>query len=116
MAKIQFLQLPVPPPTYFAATGNVPLAAASLASALSSKEDPIPNISPVVIPPEDTDQMGDLMLLEKMEKEGADFVGISLYLWNTERSLYLANELKKNPKKLKSSSEALRLMRTTHSF
>lgn len=98
MAKIQFLQLPVPPPTYFAATGNVPLAAASLASALSSKEDPIPNISPVVIPPEDTDQMGDLMLLEKMEKEGADFVGISLYLWNTERSLYLANELKKKSK------------------
>ncbi len=98
MAKIQFLQLPVPPPTYFAATGNVPLAAASLASALSSKEDPIQNISPVVIPPEDTDQMGDLMLLEKMEKEGADLVGISLYLWNTERSLYLANEIKKKSK------------------
>ena len=71
MAKIQFLQLPVPPPSYFAATGNVPLAAASLASCLESKEDPILGISPTVIPPEDTDSLGDLDLIDRICKEGA---------------------------------------------
>jgi hypothetical protein len=98
MAKIQFLQLPVPPPSYFAATGNVPLAAASLASCLESREDPILGISPTVIPPEDTDSLGDLDLIDRICKEGPDFLGLSLYLWNTERSLYIAKEVKKrNP-------------------
>lgn len=100
MAKIQFLQLPVPPPSYFAATGNVPLAAASLAAALESKEDPISGIEPSVISPEDTDQMGDLQLIEKINREGADFLAISLYLWNTERSLYIANQVKRTAKEV----------------
>lgn len=73
MAKIQFLQLPVPPPSYYAATGNVPLAAASLASCLESKEDPVLGIKPFVIPPEDTDSLGDLELIERIVKEGPDF-------------------------------------------
>ncbi|GBF40913.1 Fe-S oxidoreductase [Leptospira ellinghausenii] len=98
MAKIQFLQLPVPPPSYFAATGNVPLAAASLASCLESKEDPIQGIVPSVISPEDTDFLGDKDLIDRICKEGPDFLGLSLYLWNTERSLYIAKEVKKrNP-------------------
>ncbi|MBL0954166.1 MAG: radical SAM protein [Leptospira sp.] len=98
MAKIQFLQLPVPPPSYFAATGNVPLAAASLASCLESKEDPIQGIVPSVISPEDTDSLGDKDLIDRICKEGPDFLGLSLYLWNTERSLYIAKEVKKrNP-------------------
>ncbi|TGL90949.1 radical SAM protein [Leptospira congkakensis] len=98
MAKIQFLQLPVPPPSYFAATGNVPLAAASLASCLESKTDPVKGITPYVVSPEDTDSLGDKELVDKITKEGPDFLGLSLYLWNTERSLYIAKEVKKrNP-------------------
>lgn len=98
MAKIQFLQLPVPPPSYFAATGNVPLAAASLASCLESKDDPVKGITASVISPEDTDSLGDINLIDRICKEGPDFLGLSLYLWNTERSLYIANEVKKrNP-------------------
>ncbi|MCW7470269.1 B12-binding domain-containing radical SAM protein [Leptospira kanakyensis] len=98
MAKIQFLQLPVPPPSYYAATGNVPLAAASLASCLESKEDPVKGIHPIVVSPEDTDSLGDKELVDKIAKEGPDFLGLSLYLWNTERSLYIAKEVKKrNP-------------------
>lgn len=95
MAKIQFLQLPVPPPSYYAATGNVPLAAASLASCLASKEDPVTGITPHVVSPEDTDSLGDLALIDRIVKEGPDFLGLSLYLWNTERSLYIAKEVKK---------------------
>lgn len=98
MAKIQFLQLPVPPPSYYAATGNVPLAAASLASCLESKEDPVLGVSPYVVSPEDTDSLGDRELIDRIAKEGPDFLGLSLYLWNTERSLYIAREVKKrNP-------------------
>ncbi|MCW7492997.1 radical SAM protein [Leptospira sp. 2 VSF19] len=95
MAKIQFLQLPVPPPSYYAATGNVPLAAASLASCLASKDDPVKGISPQVVSPEDTDSLGDKALIDRIVKEGPDFLGLSLYLWNTERSLYIAKEVKK---------------------
>lgn len=95
MAKIQFLQLPVPPPSYYAATGNVPLAAASLASCLESKDDPVLGLSPYVVSPEDTDSLGDRELIDRIVKEGPDFLGLSLYLWNTERSLYIAKEVKK---------------------
>ncbi|TGL19198.1 radical SAM protein [Leptospira yanagawae] len=98
MAKMQFLQLPVPPPSYFAATGNVPLAAASLASCLESKDNPVKGITASVISPEDTDSLGDIDLIDRICKEGPDFLGLSLYLWNTERSLYIANEVKRrNP-------------------
>ncbi|TGL72254.1 B12-binding domain-containing radical SAM protein [Leptospira jelokensis] len=101
MAKIQFLQLPVPPPSYFAATGNVPLAAASLASCLESKVDPVKGITASVISPEDTDSLGDINLIDRICKEGPDFLGLSLYLWNTERSLYIANEVKKRNPEIK---------------
>ncbi|GBF48687.1 radical SAM domain protein [Leptospira ryugenii] len=100
MANLQLLQLPVPPPSYYAATGNVPLAAASLASSLEvsglSKE-----IQAETILPEFTDRMGDQELVDYILSKDPDFLGLSLYLWNTERSLHLAKELKKRNADLK---------------
>jgi len=95
LAIIQLLQLPVPPPSYYAATGNVPLAAASLASSLSYKETPIKNLTATSVAPEITDNMGDTELVDFLLESNPDYVGFSLYLWNTERSLHLARELKK---------------------
>ncbi|MHB8875539.1 MAG: B12-binding domain-containing radical SAM protein [Myxococcaceae bacterium] len=88
------MQLPVPPPAALAATGNVPLAAGCLgvaaqASALSGR------LEVEVVPPSATDRLGDTLLAERVAAGEPEFVGLSLYLWNTERSLHLAREVKR---------------------
>ncbi len=98
LATIKLLQLPVPPPSYYAATGNVPLAAASLASSLSIGEGSSLSVDASAISPEDTDVMGDVELVDFILESDPEYVGFSLYLWNTERSLHIANEIKKRKK------------------
>lgn len=87
-----FLQLPVPPPAYYASTGNVPLASASLANAYSlygKKKFPI-----YVISPEITDFGSDETIIQNITKLEPKFLGLSLYLWNSERSLHIARKVK----------------------
>lgn len=98
LATIKLLQLPVPPPSYYAATGNVPLAAASLASSLSIGDGSLLSLDASAISPEDTDVMGDVELVDFILDSDPDYVGFSLYLWNTERSLHIASEIKKRKK------------------
>ncbi len=99
MAKVQLLQLPVPPPAYYAATGNVPLAAASLASSLAQNQNKFSDLSANAVAPEITDRMGDAELVQYLLSQDPNFIGLSLYLWNTERSLHIAQEIKRqNPK------------------
>jgi|GEM_PF-1198518 len=98
LAKIKLLQLPVPPPSYYAATGNVPLAAASLASSLTFAENKIPQLQANAISPEDTDILGDRQLIDFLLDSDPEYIGFSLYLWNTERSLHIAKEIKKEKK------------------
>ncbi len=88
------VQLPVPPPAALAATGNVPLAAGCLAVAarvhgLSSR------LQIEVVEPAVTDALGDTRLADFVARDEPDFVGLSLYLWNSERSLHLAREVKR---------------------
>jgi tRNA A37 methylthiotransferase MiaB len=100
MPSLSLLQLPVPPPSAFASTGNVPLAAGSLAVSTevhSLNKDF--SLETNVIQPEITDSEGDEMLIQRIIKVDPDFLGLSLYLWNSERSLYIADQVKKrNPK------------------
>ncbi len=98
VANIKLLQLPVPPPSYFAATGNVPLAAASLASSLKQGENNTLSIRASAVAPEVTDVMGDAELVDFILESDPEYVGFSLYLWNTERSLFLAEQIKKKKK------------------
>ncbi len=100
MPLLTLLQLPVPPPSAFADTGNVPLAVASLAVAVE-----VHNLSgnfglkSEIILPSITDVAGDEELILKIIHTDPDFLGISLYLWNSERSLYISKEIKKrNPR------------------
>lgn len=94
-SSLKLLQLPVPPPSYFAATGNVPLAAGTLAVSLETAGI-VPELCNVsVVNPEVTDVMGDQALLDHILKEEPEFVGISLYLWNSERSLWICDQIKK---------------------
>lgn len=94
MKRLELIQLPVPQPAVYAATGNVPLAAGSLAVAarvhgLSSR------LRVEVVSPDETDLLGDTALADRVARAEPDFVGLSLYLWNVERSLHLAREIKK---------------------
>ncbi len=100
MPSLSLLQLPVPPPSAFASTGNVPLAAGSLAVSTEVHSlDKDFSLITNVIQPEITDSEGDEMLIQRIVKSDPDFLGFSLYLWNSERSLFIADQIKKrNPK------------------
>jgi len=92
--KLRLVQLPVPPPAAFASTGNVPLAAGCLGVAarvhgLSRR------LHIGVLEPAATDALGDTLLADRIARDEPEFVGFSLYLWNSERSLHLAREVKR---------------------
>lgn len=94
MKTLRLVQLPVPPPAALAATGNVPLAAGCLAVAaqvhgLDSR------LRIEVVEPSATDALGDALLADHVARGEPDYVGLSLYLWNSERSLHLAREIRK---------------------
>jgi hypothetical protein len=92
--RLRLVQLPVPPPAALAATGNVPLAAGALGvSAQVHGLDSALTLD--VVTPDVTDTHGDTLLAEHLARDEPDFLGLSLYLWNTERSLHLAREVKR---------------------
>jgi radical SAM superfamily enzyme YgiQ (UPF0313 family) len=92
--KLRLVQLPVPPPAALAATGNVPLAAGCLgvAAQVHGLGD---RLEIDVVEPAATDALGDALLADRIARDEPDFVGFSLYLWNSERSLHLAREVKR---------------------
>ena len=94
MRKLCLVQLPVPPPAALAATGNVPLAAGCLgvAARVHGLRD---RLQVEVLDPSVTDSLGDTLLADRIARSEPDFVGFSLYLWNSERSLHLAREVKR---------------------
>ena len=94
MKKLCLVQLPVPPPAALAATGNVPLAAGCLgvAARVHGLEK---RLQIEVVEPAATDVLGDTLLADRIAREEPEFLGFSLYLWNSERSLHLAREVKR---------------------
>jgi tRNA A37 methylthiotransferase MiaB len=88
--KLRLVQLPVPPPAALAATGNVPLAAGCLAVAGCGS-----GVDIEVVQPDVTDSLGDTELADLVARDEPEFLGVSLYLWNCERSLHLAREVKR---------------------
>src|SRR5712691_1394119 len=92
MKRLRLVQLPVPPPAALAATGNVPLAAGCLA--VSARVHGL-EASIEVVDPTLTDSLGDTLLADAVARDEPDFLGLSLYLWNSERSLHLAREVKR---------------------
>ncbi|MBS2021659.1 MAG: B12-binding domain-containing radical SAM protein [Deltaproteobacteria bacterium] len=100
LPRMRLVQLPVPPPAALAATGNVPLAAGALG--VSARVHGLTSrLELEVIEPSLTDVMGDALLADRVARDEPAFVGLSLYLWNVERSLHLAREIKKRSPKTK---------------
>jgi hypothetical protein len=94
MRLLRLVQLPVPPPAAYVATGNVPLAAGCLGVAARMHRlgdalalDVLPSVA--------TDVLGDTCLADRVARDEPEFLGLSLYLWNVERSLHLAREVKR---------------------
>ena len=92
--RLRLVQLPVPPPAALASTGNVPLAAGTLG--VSARVHGLTSrLSVDVVPPSVTDALGDALLAQVVSRDEPEFLGLSLYLWNVERSLHLAREVKR---------------------
>jgi Radical SAM superfamily/B12 binding domain len=94
MPRLRLVQLPVPPPAALASTGNVPLAAGSLGVS-ARVHGLVSRLSVDVVPPSVTDALGDALLAQVVSRDEPEFLGLSLYLWNVERSLHLAREVKR---------------------
>lgn len=100
MKRLRLVQLPVPPPAALAATGNVPLAAGCLGVA-ARVHGLDKRLQIEVLEPSVTDAYGDTRLAELIAKDEPEFLGLSLYLWNSERSLHLAREVKRRSPRTK---------------
>jgi Radical SAM superfamily/B12 binding domain len=98
--KLRLVQLPVPPPAALAATGNVPLAAGCLGVA-ARVHGLDRRVEIEVLEPAATDVLGDTLLADRIARDEPEFVGFSLYLWNSERSLHLAREVKRRSPRTK---------------
>ena len=100
MKKLRMVQLPVPPPAALAATGNVPLAAGCLG--VSARVHGLSDrLQLEVVEPAVTDALGDTLLADHLARDEPDYLGFSLYLWNSERSLHLAREVKRRSPRTK---------------
>ncbi len=89
--KAVLLQLPVQSHTYTYSLANIPLAAGGLAAYAAQA---LPGTEILVCPPEIASLGGDAAILHWIEGQAPDVVGLSLYLWNSERSLSLCSRLK----------------------
>lgn len=91
--RILLVQLPVPPPGAEAVEGNVPLAAAFLklyCRRLGMERD----FEIEIFPTSHANTLGDQGLLRAVLEREPDLVGFTCYLWNIERSLWLAERIK----------------------
>jgi hypothetical protein len=91
---VRLIQLPVPPPAAFGATGNGSLAPGGLAAAAKAR-GLLRRLRLEVVPPDEADALGDAALAARLADGAPALVGFSLCLWSVERSLHLAREVKR---------------------
>jgi radical SAM superfamily enzyme YgiQ (UPF0313 family) len=88
------VQLPIPPVGREAVRGNVPLAAAYLKLyARRRRLEPAWQIE--ILPPQVVNRLGDRGILQAILERQPTLVGFTCYLWNVDRSLWLAAELRR---------------------
>ena len=87
MHTVQLVQLPLHPATAWEPTGNSPLAPAMLAATASL---PVESVFPEDL----LNTLGDSALLDELRRRDPVLIGVTLYLWNRERTLHLLRQLK----------------------
>jgi len=90
MNKVVLLQLPVPQTNFGRQTGNTPLAAAWLKASLPAAAAAQVRILPESI----VSYLGDAALVDLILAETPDIVGFTVYCWNLDLSLHMAQQLK----------------------
>ncbi|MFM9966096.1 MAG: B12-binding domain-containing radical SAM protein [Planctomycetaceae bacterium] len=91
--SIQLLQLPIPQPGLEPAKGNVPLAAGYLKMyAQRLGLDQVYDIE--IFPPHLSNSLSDCGLVEEILARDPWMVGWTCYLWNIDRTLWIASKLK----------------------
>jgi len=86
--QVLLIQLPLHPGCVFEPTGNVPLAPSRLAAAAG-----LPVNS--VFPGDLCDTLSDSGILSMIRESRPLIVGFTLYMWNAERCVWLATEIRK---------------------
>lgn len=92
--RVLFAQLPIPPagPSHIA--GNVPLAAGYLI--LHARTRGLDkHFQFEILPPAISNYHSDLGIVEEILAREPDLVGFSCYLWNIDRTLWIASQLKR---------------------
>jgi radical SAM superfamily enzyme YgiQ (UPF0313 family) len=92
-ARVLLIQLPIPPVGPEPIRGNVPLAAGYLkmladAAGLGSQYEI------EILEPRLANDLGDLALVAEIVDRRPDLLAFTCYLWNVERSLWLAEQVK----------------------
>ncbi|MCK5786568.1 MAG: radical SAM protein [Candidatus Sabulitectum sp.] len=87
MHTVQLVQLPLHPATAWEPTGNSPLAPAMLAATAAL---PVESVFPEDL----LNTLGDSALLDELKRRDPVLIGVTLYLWNRERTLHLLRQLK----------------------
>jgi len=91
--RILFVQLPIPPVGPQPIRGNVPLAAGYL-NLYARRRGLERDFDFAILPPTVANTASDLGLVEAILAEAPSVVGFSCYLWNIDRTLWIAERLK----------------------
>jgi len=89
MLKVCLIQLPVPDVTGAIRNTNIPLASGYLSSYIQHTAR-LKDVEVNILPEELADHGGDEAILFYLRDNQFDIIGFSLYLWNVERSSYIA--------------------------
>jgi radical SAM superfamily enzyme YgiQ (UPF0313 family) len=93
MNKVLFVQLPPPRFSFPEAPSNIPLAAGFVSAALDATAQG--SLSSEILEPQVVDVFADRGLVLEIVKRRPAIVAMTLYVWNVDRSLFLASNIKK---------------------
>jgi radical SAM superfamily enzyme YgiQ (UPF0313 family) len=92
--RVLLVQLPIPPLGPQPIRGNVPLAAAYL-KLFAERRGLGSDYDIDILPAPAANTLGDRALVAELERREPWLVGFTCYLWNVERTLWVARELKR---------------------
>ncbi len=98
--NVLLVQLPIPPPGMEPVEGNMPLAAAYL-KLYARRCGCEKNFNLDLLPAQLANTLGDMGLVEEILARQPEMVGFTCYLWNIERTLWIADQLKSRQPKLR---------------
>ncbi|MFH1153272.1 MAG: radical SAM protein [Pseudomonadota bacterium] len=90
MINVLLIQLPTPRLNFGLKTGNIPLGAACLKQSAAG----IPGCSVDIVPEAIASYASDRALIRYIVDRRPDILGFTVYCWNLERSLYVAEQVR----------------------